>query len=387
VDVQCELDWLDSKWRSRLRKRLLDWYEQNARELPWRSVSTPYRVWVSEIMCQQTQIATVLPYFNRFLKRYPTISKLAQADESELMRMWEGLGYYRRARSLHAAAKQIVSDHNGKFPDSFDDVLALPGIGRYTAGAILSISRNQRVPILEGNTHRVFSRWIGLRQSPTEKASQAMLWEFAERMLPRTTARKDRGPAAFNQAAMELGALICTPRSPACDVCPVASVCAANRLDLQESIPGKISKVTYEARTEYALLIRDPSSHETVDRESVRWLVRTIPGGGRLEGMWDFPRGGPPEAEKLSELEDWLSKQLGGRLEAGVRLSTIKHAITKYRITLHVHEAVWRPRSRRPPPEPWKWVAVSELDGLPMSVTGRKMLRLTQQANPSLFSG
>ena len=166
-----------------VRRQLLAWFAKCARDLPWRRESTPYRVWVSEIMCQQTQVATVLPYYERFMKSFPDIQKLAAAEEQVLLSHWEGLGYYRRAKSLHAAAKLIVADHGGSFPLEFEDVLALPGIGRYTAGAILSIADGQRQPILEGNTQRVFSRWIALRGNPADTMNNRLLWQVAEKML------------------------------------------------------------------------------------------------------------------------------------------------------------------------------------------------------------
>ena len=365
-----------------MRKRLLTWFSDNARDLPWRRDHSPYRVWISEIMCQQTQVATVLPYFERFLSTYPTIRDLADADESQLMRMWEGLGYYRRARSLHAAAKKMVEEHDGEFPESFDDVLALPGIGRYTAGAIQSISRNQAFPILEGNTQRVFSRWIGLTVPPTEKIAQARLWELSDKMLPRRKSDdRSNGPAGFNQAAMELGALICSPRSPKCGECPVATICHANQMGLQDEIPGKISKVQYESRTEIAVVIsRDD-----------RYLVRTIPEGVRFAGMIDFPRAGPPEADDVVGMESWLAGQLGGDVTLGMRLKTIKHAVTRYRMTLHVHLGEWNVNSDRiaedgPMPDSWQWATVDELADMPMSVTGRKIVRLLDRPQRSLFS-
>ena len=205
----------DVKWRRKLRASLLAWFARSARQLPWRSDPTPYHVWVSEIMLQQTQVATVLDYYRRFIAAYPTVNDLAAADEHELMRLWEGLGYYRRARSMHAAAKLVVSQYDGLFPSTYEQVLALPGIGRYTAGAILSISGDQRLPVLEGNTVRVYSRWIGMRAGVQSTSAKAKLWDFASAMLPKS------GSGQFNQAAMELGALICKPKSPSCAVCPV----------------------------------------------------------------------------------------------------------------------------------------------------------------------
>lgn len=361
----------DTRQCSRIRAKLIDWFATAARELPWRSEPTPYRVWVSEIMCQQTQIATVLPYFERFVKRYPDAVALAAADEHELMRMWEGLGYYRRARSMHAAAKQIVAEHGGQFPMCFQDALSLPGIGRYTAGAILSISDNQTLPILEGNTLRVFSRLIGLRDAVDDKQSQDLLWTFATKLLPPPSAVTDRasGPAAINQAAMELGALVCTPREPKCLICPLATCCVANARGWQTEIPVKSTKIVYEPRAEYAALIADAAG---------RWLVRQIPAGARFAGMWDFPKAGPPEAHSLDEFTRWLAAQIGGRLTMGEQVTSMKHAVTKYRITLHVHHAT---RRRGKLPAPWSFHTADELKHLPMSTTGRRLLDRLQKQN------
>ena len=167
-----------------LRKRLLAWFDEHQRELPWRKNKTPYRIWVSEIMLQQTQVATVIDYYLRFMKQFPTVKKLAAAEEADVLKLWEGLGYYRRARQLHAAAKLVVENHKGKFPETFDEVLALPGIGRYTAGAILSISKDQQLPILEGNTIRLFARLMEMKSDPKTTANQKALWEFSESLLP-----------------------------------------------------------------------------------------------------------------------------------------------------------------------------------------------------------
>ncbi|MBB3207762.1 A/G-specific adenine glycosylase [Rhodopirellula rubra] len=361
----------DARWRARVRKGLLDWFAEHARDLPWRRDPTPYRVWVSEIMCQQTQVATVVPYFLRFLDRYPDAAALADADESELMRMWEGLGYYRRARSMHAAAKQIVENHNGEFPLQYRDALALPGIGRYTAGAILSISSNLPLPILEGNTIRVFSRLIGLRDSVDEKASLDTLWDFSEQLLPRKFSPTDRarGPASLNQAAMELGALVCTPRDPKCLICPVAKACQARAAGLQAEIPAKTQKMKYEARSEYAALVSDNQG---------RWLVRQIPPGTRFAGMWDFPKAGPPDANDAEHFHQWLTNHLGGRIQLDEVVKTMKHAVTKYRITLNVYRAT-RTGGPKALAEPWKFRTPDQLKHLPMSTTGRRLLNWVEK--------
>lgn len=354
-------DWHQSAWRAELRRRLARWFRRNSRDLPWRADPEPYKVWVSEIMCQQTQIATVLPYFQRFLQSFPTIAALANTDEQTLLKHWEGLGYYRRARSLQAAAKQIVEQHDGVFPERFDDVIALPGIGRYTAGAILSISKDQRHPILEGNTQRVFSRWIALRDDPTQSAATRLLWKVSEAMLPR------KGTGTFNQAAMELGALVCTPKQPACDRCPVRTKCAAHRLGLEHEIPAARRRLAYRNRTEYALVVGDPSRG---------YLIRPLSDGGRWAGLWDFPRTHEVEAQSAADAGHWLSSELATPIAVGERFKTFKHAVTRYRISLHVHDATINGNSIGELPAPWRFASLHDLEQLPMSMTGRKIVKL-----------
>ncbi len=361
-----DTNWLHSAWRSKVRSRLLDWFALHRREMPWRANPEPYRVWVSEVMLQQTQVATVIPYFERFLVRYPSIKALADTDEASLMSLWEGLGYYRRARMLHAAAKQIVEKHDGIFPSDYDEVLALPGIGRYTAGAILSISQNQRLPILEGNTQRVFSRWIASRGKIGEKQAMSLLWQVSEAMLPKLGKDSTRGPSSFNQAAMELGALVCTPRSPNCSECPIEKSCAAKRLGLQESIPGKVTKTVYESRIEYAFVIRNAQKD--------CFLMRPIAEGERWSGLWDFPRITRGDVENPQIAASLFGDSIGSSAMLGQSLASFKHAVTKYRITLDVFEATidkkWKAAA------PWKYVNASEMDALPLSVTGRKIAKL-----------
>ena len=348
-------------WRAGIRESLLRWFDQNARDLPWRRDPTAYHVWVSELMAQQTQIATVVPYWHRWMERFPDVETLAAAEEADVMRLWEGLGYYRRARSLHAGAKRIVDQFGGRFPMTYQDVSSLPGVGRYTAGAILSIAGNQAYPILEGNTVRVFSRWIGLAGDPTAKANQTQLWSFAESMLPRRKGGdRARGPAAFNQAAMELGALVCV-RRPNCGDCPVANRCAARRDGLTDQIPGKVSKVTYTDRREFAFVVRNVLGD--------RVLLRTLPAGVRWAGLDDVPRVGPPQADGFDAAAAWLRNQIGEVQLTGPR-QTIRHGVTRYRITLEVHDAV----AVGVVPEPWRWVAVDRLGALPLSKTGRQIL-------------
>ncbi len=359
--------WTSAQWRSSVRKNLVRWFRNVARDLPWREHSTPYRVWVSEIMLQQTQVSTVIDYYHRFMKAYPTVVQLAEADEQEVLSLWEGLGYYRRARSMHAAAKKIVDDHEGKFPTDYQEVLALPGIGRYTAGAILSIADQQRLPILEGNTQRVFSRLIASQAPVAERQTQRLLWRFAEAMLPRTE------PGIFNQAAMELGALICRPKSPKCDECPIQSLCEARKLGLQSEIPGKVKKMLYEDRQEYAFVIAEKTSG--CSEFPQRYLIRRLPKGVRWEGLWDFPRTTEQVYESVRAATLGISAELGLKLDVKDPLISLKHAVTRFRITLHVCLSESRdlagPSAR--PPKPWQFATLEEMDALPMSVTGRKI--------------
>ncbi|TWU42588.1 A/G-specific adenine glycosylase [Novipirellula artificiosorum] len=370
--------WQQSAWRSRLRKRLLDWFGENQRDLPWRAKSDelrpdPYRVWVSEIMLQQTQVATVIPYYERFLDRFPTVTSLAAADEQTMLSLWEGLGYYRRARSLHAAAKVVCEKHQGTFPDDYTDVIGLPGIGRYTAGAILSIAFNQKLPILEGNTQRVFSRWVALRAAVNEKPVSNLLWQLAEAMLPPAKPQA-RGPGQFNQAAMELGALVCTPRSPRCDLCPIRGMCKARIAGLEQTIPGKVKQIEYEKRIEYAFLI--------ADRSRKRFLVRPIPEGQRWAGLWDFPRWTRGDVQDVDVAAAKLGAQLSSEIAPLKSFATIKHAVTKYRIELKVYTAniasagsLNKKANDWSPVDPWRFMTLTELNGLPMSVTGRRITK------------
>lgn len=323
-------------------------------------------------MLQQTQVATVIPYYERFMKSFPTVSALAAADEQELLKHWEGLGYYRRARSLHAAAKMIVAQYDGVFPLDFDQVLALPGIGRYTAGAILSISSGQRQPILEGNTQRVFSRWISLRGTPTETPNTRLLWQVAEAMLP----RKD--PGTFNQAAMELGALVCTPKRPACSQCPISGVCQAYQSGLEEEIPGKVTRVAYEDRTEFALVMVQPPTARRQKTTVHRYLIRPLPEGGRWAGLWDFPRTTDSSPASVKAAAKQLSADVGVNIEPGIRLTTIRHAVTRFRICLHVHNGELMDQQQIPG-KPWRYVSLTEMESLPMSVTGRRIVKLLSE--------
>lgn len=360
---------LTSRQRQQLRRRLLAWYVDHARDLPWRKSRDPYRVWVSEIMLQQTQVATVRDYFPRFVIAFPDVHALAAADEQQVLRLWEGLGYYRRARQLHAAAKRVVADYAGRFPSDLVALRGLPGIGRYTAGAIASIAFDERAPILEANTIRLLTRLIGYRGDPLKAAGQRILWQTATDVLPQ------KHVARFNQALMELGSLVCTPTEPKCDACPLAGVCAAYAADLQESIPRPKAKKEYTELREAAIVIRRNGCV----------LMRECGPEERWAGLWDFPRFALDAEGPLFAAEEIVAKvrtQTGITCSPGSLLKTIKHGVTRFRITLDCFDARYvggRTNQAR-------WVVRSELAELPLSTTGRKLVELTFPGKRSLHS-
>jgi A/G-specific adenine glycosylase len=355
---------LSSKWKQAFRRRLATWYRRHERDLPWRRSRDPYRVWVSEVMLQQTQVDTVKGYFERFMAALPTVEHLADADEQEVLRLWEGLGYYRRARGLHAAAKMISDERGGAFPDTVEELMKLPGIGRYTAGAIVSIAYDKPAPILEANTLRLLARLVALEHDATRSAGQKVLWQVAEELLPR------KGVSRFNQALMELGSLVCTPRQPKCEVCPMESLCRARQLGIVDQLLPTTRKTEYSELREAAVVVRHRQ----------RVLLRKCGPNERWAGMWDFPRFGVESEGPLfssSEIETKLAKLTGVRAKLGPHMKTIKHGVTRYRITLDCYEAthvggVLEANKAAPA----KWIAPHELTTMPLSATGRKIARL-----------
>ncbi len=357
----------DPAWRQKLRRRILAWYRQHARDLPWRQSLHPYRSWVSEIMLQQTQVATVIDYFNRFMHRFPDVVSLANADQQEVLRYWEGLGYYRRARQLHAAAQIVRDHHGGEFPTDFESVLALPGVGRYTAGAILSISLNQRLPIVEANTNRLFARLLLHEQDVMASHSQKRFWAFAEWILPR------KHISDFNQALMEVGALICTPQNPNCSACPLKSICPTREHECWQQIPKPKKKITYQDLSEVAIVLRNPETRAV--------LIRRCEAGERWEGLWDFPRfechlkdPHQPSLSELSRMDSELSALTNCSAHKLHWITQIRHGVTRYRIALNCFEAEVTKLSQKNHSNQ-QWVQPDELSEIPLSVTGRKLAR------------
>ncbi|HZZ71991.1 MAG TPA: A/G-specific adenine glycosylase [Pirellulales bacterium] len=344
-------------WRRAVRSRLLRWYRAHARTLPWRGSHDPYAIWISEIMLQQTQVETVKPYFIRFMRTFPTIAALTAAAESEVLKLWEGLGYYRRARQLHAAARQIVADHGGVFPSDLERVRNLPGIGRYTAGAILSIAFDLRQPILEANTVRLYSRLLAWRDDPHGKPGQDRLWRFALDILP----AKNSG--AFNQALMELGSLVCTPRAPKCESCPLSAVCPTRRLGWQDRIPAPKQQPRFVAVQAAAIVVR---------RSGGKVLLRKCGPDERWAGLWDFLRFEVPDPEQRS-LAEQVQKRTGLKVTIGSPFLTIKHGVTRFKITLACYPAEAVGGRLAQPRESLRWIKLAELADYPLSTTGRKI--------------
>ncbi len=359
---------MDAATLSRLRRNLRRWYAGAARDLPWRRSCDPYQIWVSEIMLQQTTVAAVVPYFERFLSRFPTVHELAAASLEDVLRLWEGLGYYSRARNLHRAAGVIVNEFGGRFPNSAEELRRLPGIGRYTAGAIASFAFDARAPIVEANTLRLYCRLLGYQGDPRSVEGQRILWSFAERILPA------REPGLFNQALMEVGSTVCRPKGPSCDSCPLRTCCMAHAACRQDCIPAPVSRAAVTRLTHANVLVFKRG----------RVLLRQHGESERWAGLWDFPRydvgaiagtaaeACVPERELRAELSDRVRTQTGVVADVGPMLSQLSHSVTRYRIRLLCFPAEYRSgRCRRS--ECLQWVPPSQLHEIPLTRTARKL--------------
>ncbi len=299
------------------------WYRENARDLPWRRTSDPYAIWVSEIMLQQTRVETVIPYYQRWMIELPTLQALVLADQDQVLILWEGLGYYSRALNLHKAANLIVKNFNGNLPEDVKSLESLPGIGRYTAGAIASIAFDHHAPILDGNIKRVFSRLFNISTPLQTSETGKALWLIAENLLPVDS------PGEFNQALMEIGALVCLPKNPNCNCCPLQNDCLANQFNLQGDLPVRMEK--------------SPQPHlqvtAAVIKKGGQFLLGKRPSKGLLGGMWEFPGGKQEKNETLPEtLEREIKEELDATIKVGEHLGTYRHAYTHYKVTLHAYQ-------------------------------------------------
>jgi len=358
---------------------LLDWFAANARDLPWRRTRDPYAIWISEVMLQQTQVVTVIPYWERWMKALPDVAALARAPLDRVLKLWEGLGYYKRARSLHRAAQVIVAQHAGKVPRDFDALLALPGVGRYTAGAICSLAFNQPTPALDGNVTRVLARVFGLRENVSRAPVRQRLWSLAgdlvnaaARWRPPACRRAGKGRGArrvascpcgaLNEALMELGATVCTPRNPRCELCPLKALCVARAAGLTTSLPRKRRANASQTCRVLAFVC---------ERQG-RLLVRPRPEGGVNAGLWELPNvearsGARPLAAARSLLGDQALR---------VRpVLTLRHAITTSQIRLQVFR-VDLANGRLRAPADCRWIPRARLEELAFTAAHRRVLNL-----------
>ncbi len=352
-----------------LRANLRAWYHLWGRDLPWRQTTDPYAIWISEIMLQQTQVKTVIPYYQRWLTQFSSVQQLASADQQQVLKQWAGLGYYARARNLHLAAQMIIKDWDGQFPDTLDSVLRLPGVGRTTAGGILSAAFNQPIPILDGNVKRVLARLTALSVPP--KRALNVLWSVSEQVLDREY------PREFNQALMDLGATVCVPKQPSCSCCPWSENCQAFLLKLQTELPMSEP--------------RAPLPHKQIGvaviwNEQGQLLIDKRPQKGLLGGLWEFPGGKLEPGEIMSDcIRREIQEELGIDIEVGDHLITVDHAYTHFKVTLTVHHC--RHLAGEPQPiecDEVRWVTLDELEKYPFPNANQQIIdALQQQVQPT----
>jgi len=340
---------------SRFTARLLTWYRQHGRTLPWRRHPDPYAVWVSEIMLQQTRVETVIPYFQRWMKLFPTIEKLAKASENDVLNAWEALGYYSRARNLHRAAKIVSEKHNGELPKNLEELRALPGIGRYTVGAIASMAFGMDEPTLDGNLRRVFARLFDVTEAADSSAGEKILWGLAAKYLPKGEA------GDYNQALMDLGATICLPKNPRCQICPLTSMCKARQAGTQQQRPVvKPKKATPHYVSAAGVIMRRG-----------RVLLAQRPPKGLLGGMWEFPNG-RVEGDPARRLANALKTGYRIKIQKKEALGIVNHAYSHFSVTVHpfICELISHPQNKN-----LHWIKVSELEDYPMGRIDRQIAR------------
>lgn len=350
-----------------LSRSLLQWYQDSGRDLPWRKTRDPYKIWISEIMLQQTQVKTVLPYFDRWLTLFPTLERLAEAPLQSVLKAWEGLGYYARARNIHKAAMLVVETFSGQFPDTLENVMSLPGIGRTTAGGILSSAFNLPLPILDGNVKRVLSRLINLTVPPDRDL--ATLWLISEALVPPNQARD------FNQAFMDLGATVCIPKVPNCVVCPWDRFCKSYNLGVQNQRPMTEPKAPIPHKIIGVAVIWNTNQNNTI-------LIDRRKPEGLLGGMWEFPGGKVEPGETIPEcIEREIQEELGIKIAVDEFLMTIDHAYSHFKVTLNVYHC--RHLSGIPQTiecDEIKWVTLSQLNEYPFPTANLKIIQALQQS-------
>lgn len=349
--------------------RLLNWYRHQGRSLPWRGHPDPYAVWVSEIMLQQTRVEAVIPYFERWMRLFPTVQDLAGASEQQVLNAWEGLGYYSRARNLHKAAKIVVEQHGGALPRDLKALRALPGIGRYSVGAIASIAFGMDEPTLDGNLRRVFARLFDVSQPADSPAGEKILWDLAADHLPEGQA------GDYNQALMDLGATICLPKNPRCLLCPLMGICQARIKGIQEQRPVlQPKKETPHFIHAAGVIVRrmgreasPPGDHSP----NMEVLLSKRPSQGLLGGMWEFPNG-RVDGDPAEGLESALEAGYGLKVRRGEALGIVQHAYTHFRVTVYAFHCELL---ATPVQEGLKWVKLDEVEDYPMGKVDRQIAR------------
>jgi A/G-specific adenine glycosylase len=352
--------------KSKIANKLLRWYASRKRSLPWRDAPEPYAVWVAEIMAQQTRLESMLPYFERWMRRFPTVRALAEADEQDVLSLWEGLGYYRRARNLRKAAQVVMAEHGGRLPRDAASLQKLPGIGAYTAGAIASLAFGVDAPAVDGNAIRVLARVFNVELPAASSAGQKRFWELATQHLPKGQA------AEYNQALMDLGAQVCTPRNPKCESCPLKRVCEAFALGVQEQRPVKVASPKIPLR-EYAAAVIEQRGQVLVVQRA---------GSGLLAGMWEFPNVQVSVA-KIAKA-GWrraLQREFGLNVEPGAKIGSFEHTYSHFEARLQVYRSALnglRPRVQSE--RPFQWVSVKKLGELPMGKLDRRVANALKDA-------
>lgn len=348
---------------------LLGWFETAAREMPWRKSKDPYRIWVSEIMLQQTQVATVRPYFKRFMKRFPDVFALAKAPQEDVLKHWEGLGYYSRARNLHKGAKYVAEQHAGKVPNTLETILKVPGIGPYSAGAILSIAYEVAAPAIDGNVYRVISRLYDYHQDVTTSEAQKQIKTWVEKLIPLDAA------GDFNQALMELGALVCSPKTPACQSCPVQKHCKAFKAGTVDKLPVKKKKKPPKKLTLLTALIRNGQGEYLLEQQS---------DGGIFKGLWCFPHveSVHPKSE-TEQVSAFASALVDQALKSEGEVFVVEHTLTHRKMFLKTHlcQPVVSPQKLS---KNLAWVSVFEEHPYAMPVAHQKIVK-AMQAQPLFF--
>lgn len=336
-----------------LTRKVLAWFQVHARDLPWRRTTDPYAIWVSEIMLQQTQVKTVIPYFERWMRELPSVRALAEASSQTIHKLWEGLGYYTRVRNMQRSARLIIDQHGGRFPRSHEEVLALPGIGPYTAGAICSIAFNDAAPIVDGNVVRFFTRFFGIQEDARSGPTREQLWTLAQKLVNHA-ARLD-ACSRLNQGLMEIGAMVCTPRAPGCDACPCRARCMAFARGWTEKLPNLGPRAKPTSRRFVAALVQRGS----------QVLVRQRPPGVVNAHLWEFPNAEVPLASGCDDVRATIERELGCGVRAVQPFARIKHSITRYRMTLDA--VLVDLNGRRPGRAAGKWKELPELALLPFA--------------------